>query len=185
MSHIVQSWLRAIYTSLSSSSSVISVADCSVACQRWSQVKLTMCQAQVDDLNQCPGQLGLRIVSLHLINVHRLLSDNLTWKKPLVPPRRNYWYFECIVFLSRTAGWVQVGCRPAGSAGSESLQSLDSNQGASRCQESHAHSGPRLGPSVTSALRTILRDSATQTSQGKSTHIYLHVIRLHLGCTDF
>lgn len=60
-----------MFRSLTSSSLVISVADCSAVCRRRSQVKLTLYQAQVDDLKQCPGQLGLCTVSLHLINVHR------------------------------------------------------------------------------------------------------------------
>lgn len=122
----------------------------------------------MDDLNRSPGQLGLRTLSLHLINARRLLSDTLTWKKPSPPPRRNYWRFDRIVFVSHSAGWLRarrVRPGPRRQVGRFRVsQGLDSNQGAGRCQENRVHSGPGLGPSVTSARRTLLRDSVAKSS---------------------
>lgn len=86
-------------------------SDCSVACQRWSQGKLTLCQPRVDDLNQSLGQLGLCRVSLHLINVHRLLSDTLTWKKTLVPHAGIVGILDVLYFCliqQAGAGWLQA-----------------------------------------------------------------------------
>lgn len=82
-----------------------------MACQRWSQGKLTLYRTQVDDLNPSPGQLGLCRVSLRLINVHRLLSDTLTWKKPLVPHAGIIGILDVLYFCliqQAGAGWLQA-----------------------------------------------------------------------------
>lgn len=57
--------------------------------------------------------------------------------------------------LTQQAGAGRLGLNGA----SETGQSLDSNQRASRCQENHAHSGPGVVPLVTSAVHTLLHDS--------------------------
>lgn len=74
------------------------------------------------------------------------------------------WLQACSVWsLSPETGWpVQ----------SWVLQSWDSNQGASRCQENHAHSGPGLVPSVTSALHRLLCDSVTKCSLRKPQQVF-------------
>lgn len=160
-----------------------------MACQRWSQVKLTLVLARVDDLNPCQGQLGLRTVSLRLINANRLFSGTFTWEKPSLTPCRNYWYFECIVFLSHSAGWCRLAAGPLGricaSETGRLVQSWDSNQGVSLCQENHAQSGPDSGSFVASALCTLSKPCANLKGKSTSRFLCVQLCRHFRPLTDF
>lgn len=71
---------------------------CLVVCQMWSQVKLTLHQAQVDDLNLCLSQLGL-------VQGACTLVDTLHGRSP---SSLHAGIIECIVFLSHSAGWCRL-----------------------------------------------------------------------------
>lgn len=104
--HTVTDWAlqHAIFRCLSSYSSVIITAGWLIK----DGAKQNSTRLQVDDLNPSLSQLALSAVILYSINALWGLCVNLIWIKPLVPPCRSYWYWECIVFLSHSAGWCRL-----------------------------------------------------------------------------